>query len=66
MQAKGSDIIVARVLHEDNAFMTLEVVKDETRELTLNPEKPDRFLTLLFIKQEDGATVVWKPWEEES
>jgi hypothetical protein len=58
----GADLCVGRVLHEDDDFMTIEVVKNEER--PLNIESGDRYLTLLFVRQVDGAGQVWKPWKD--
>ena len=46
---------LARVLHEDDDLMTLEVIKNRHRELRL--EDGDRFLTLVFTH---GV-----PWERD-
>jgi hypothetical protein len=55
---------ICRVLHEDDAFMTVEVPKDLNRQLRL--EDGDRFLTLIFCKTEDdGRLRTWIPWENE-
>jgi hypothetical protein len=48
-----ADVVVVRVLHEDADFMTLEIAKDENRELRL--EEGDRFYTVIFTNG--------KPWE---
>lgn len=60
---RRSDLKVARVLFEDDDFVTLEIAKDEHR--TLRIEDGDRFFTLVFLKQnpEDGTATVWTPWE---
>jgi hypothetical protein len=60
-EARTNHIRPARVLHEDETFLTLEVPKDETRELRI--EDGDRFLTLIFVRNVDGATKPWLPWE---
>lgn len=60
-QATTGDICIGRVLHEDDKFITLEVIKDEKRHLRL--EDGDKFLSLLFVHQVDGKVAVWKPWE---
>jgi len=63
MKAKGSDLIVGRVVHEDEKFITIEIAKSNDTPYTLDPETPDRFYTLLFVKSEDGSVRVWRPWE---
>lgn len=67
------NLVVARVLSEDDDFMTVEIIKNEERKLTLDPETPDQFYTMLFIKQDDdpdaevedgvSSVVVYKPWD---
>lgn len=59
----GEHMCIGRVLHEDDALMTIEVVKDQTRKLRL--EDGDRFLTFIFVKQVGGSTQAetWLPWE---
>lgn len=54
---------VARVLHEDEGFMTLEVAKDDNRPLRI--EDGDRFLTILFLHKVPGSNDLeaWLPWE---
>lgn len=61
MQAKGSDILVARILSEDEDFLTIEIMKDENNTFTLRDG--DRFLTLMFVRQEGGDLKAFKPWE---
>jgi len=63
MIGKGSDLRVARVLHEDDAMVTLEVVKDPDRKMRI--EDGDRFWTLLFVRSVgDGHMEAWLPWED--
>ena len=47
------DIMVGRVVNEDDNFMLLEVCKDENRQLRL--EEGDKFYTIIFT--------AGKPWE---
>lgn len=68
MKAHGSDIRVGRVLHEDDAFITLEVAKDEDRPLRV--EDGDRYLTLLFVRNkpthaDPHRAVAWLPWKDQ-
>lgn len=62
MQIPKSHLRIGRVLHEDDAFMTIEVPKDENRQLRL--EEGDRFLTFIFTRNDDGAMSTWIPWED--
>jgi hypothetical protein len=67
MKIKGSDIRVGRVLHEDDAFLTIEVAKSDDR--PLNVEDGDRYLTLLFVRGapthvDPRRMVAWLPWED--
>lgn len=53
MKRIGADqVVVGRVLNEDDEFMILEVAKDENRELQIR--EGDRFYTLIFTQG--------KPW----
>jgi hypothetical protein len=65
VKVRGGDIRVGRVLHEDDDFLTIEVAKNEHRELRV--EEGDRFLTLMFVHQppgsRPGALTAWLPWE---
>jgi hypothetical protein len=66
-KARGDQIRVGRVLHEDDAFLTLEVAKDEHRPLSI--ESGDRFLTLVFVRSkpthaDPQRAEAWLPWEE--
>lgn len=66
MKARGSDIRVGRVLHEDADFITLEVAKNNQRELRV--ESGDRYLTLLFVHKspsyaDPNRIAAWLPWE---
>jgi len=67
VKVKGSDIRVGRVLHEDDAFLTIEVAKSDDRPLQV--EDGDRYLTLLFVRSapthaDPRRAVAWLPWEE--
>ena len=62
MKIQQSDMCLAKVLFEDEDFLTIEVIKNEQRELQLDPDGGDRFLTMLFIKRADDSYEVWKPW----
>jgi hypothetical protein len=67
VKVRGNQIRVGRVLHEDDAFVTLEVAKDDNRPLRV--EDGDRYLTLLFVRSkpthaDPHRAVAWLPWEE--
>lgn len=47
-------VVLARVLHEDDDLMTVEIIKNEQRQLRI--EDGDRFFTMVFT---DGI-----PWEK--
>lgn len=64
LRARGADLRVARVLHQDERFLTLEVAKQDDWPLQI--QDGDEFLTLLFVKQRDGAVHAWLPWESGS
>lgn len=63
-----AEMKVARILHEDDDFVTLEVGKrdDCVFHLQQNEEGEtvggDRFLTLLFMHNEDGVARPWDPF----
>lgn len=66
MRVRGDQFRVGRVLHEDDAFMTIEVAKDQSRELRL--QEGDRFLTLMFVRKGSSSSrhaevQAWVPWE---
>lgn len=73
MEIRKRDLKVARVLHSDSEFATLEVGKNDkvTFHLRQDPETGetvggDEFLTLLFLRSDgEGAMEVWDPWAEE-
>jgi hypothetical protein len=60
-------MLVGRVLSDDEKQITLEIMKDDSTPYTLDPEGGDRFFTILFIHQPEGKTEpeVWLPWEHE-
>jgi hypothetical protein len=66
VKVRGDLMRVGRVLHEDDAFVTLEVAKHDDRQLRV--EGGDQFLTLLFIHQADTPhgprAEAWLPWKE--
>lgn len=57
------DLVVARVLNEDDTFVTLEICKDDNRKLQLDPDTPDQFFTMAFMKNTPDGMIIWKPWE---
>jgi len=67
METPGHNILVARVLSEDDKFMTLEVAKDDNTSFTLDPDpnSPDRFFMVIFVhprEDMDNTLEAWKPW----
>ena len=63
MAAYDNGVRVARVLHEDDKFMTVEIVKD--LETPLNVEEGDQYYSIAFIKRTGLTTAKpWLPWEE--
>lgn len=65
MQFHKRHLQIGRVLFEDDGFITLEIPKDQGRQLKL--EDGDRFLTCVFMKHDptDNSMVIWTPWEKE-
>jgi hypothetical protein len=57
----GEHIKVARVLAEDDRWLTLEVAKSDDETFHLDEDTPDRFFTILFFNAEKGS---WVPWED--
>ena len=64
LHVRRDSINVARVLNEDDDFLTLEIAKHSNINMTLDPEIPDRFLFLMFVKIEEGNALIWTPWKE--
>lgn len=63
MQIPKQMVKPARVLHEDDDFVTVEVGKHDDVSFTL--EDGDEFLTLLFIRSDgEGGMEVWEPWAD--
>lgn len=63
VRAKFDDIKIARVVGENEDGLTLFVPKDMDGEFHL--DGGERFLTILFIKQDGpGRRRAWTPWEE--
>ena len=72
MRARIEELCIGRVLAEDEDFITMEIGKRDDVSFTLqqDPETGevvggDRFHTLLFVHQVDGAVEAWKPWEDD-
>jgi hypothetical protein len=65
MKVPGNLMRVGRVLHEDDAFVTIEVAKSDQRQLRV--EGGDQFLTLIFVHAAQTPagprTEAWLPWE---
>lgn len=69
MEAKQSHMLVSRVLHQDDDFITIEVGKrdDVVFHLQQNEEGEtvggDEFLTVAFMHDVGGGRVrSWLPW----
>lgn len=64
--AKSGHMRAARVLFEDDQYLTLEVAKDLQRKLEVRDG--DAFLTVTFVKaQGEGRLrrwVSWLPWSD--
>lgn len=59
-----SAVKVARVLHQDDEFMTVEIAKTNDASFTLDPESTDTFYFLSFLNLKDGKLVnSLAPWE---
>lgn len=68
MKAGRDQIRVGRVLSETETTLTLEVHKSNATPYTLSqaldPDaEPDRFYTLMFVRQDGERAVAWLPWE---
>lgn len=58
------NLVVARVLAEDDRFMTVEIAKDNDEALTLNEDAPDEFHVMAFVQPDGGRELAFvKPWE---
>lgn len=57
------DLVVGRVVSEDEGFMLIEIMKREATD-TFTLQDGDRFFTLAFVRQVDGRTELWKPWND--
>lgn len=59
----AADLVVGRVISQDEGFVLVEIAKDEQRKLSI--ESGDQFFTLAFIRMgDDGKPEFWKPWLE--
>lgn len=61
-KAKSEQILPARVLHEDDDFITIEVGKHDDVSFTL--ESGDRFLTMVFVRFVGDRARAWLPWKD--
>lgn len=57
------DLVVARVLAEDDRFLTVEIPKSQDETMTLNEETPDQFYVMAFVQPDDDELAFEKPWE---
>lgn len=64
----AKEVQVARIVSEDDKFLLLEVLKDESETFSL--QQGDQFYTLMFVRPRDGAAQneleAWVPWKESS
>lgn len=64
-----SELLVGRVLHEDDDFVTLEIGKRDDVVFHLQQDDKgetvggDKFFTVAFVHNEDGKAVVWNPFK---
>lgn len=63
MKIPGDHVRVAKVVGENDDGLTLFVPKDMTGSFHI--ESGDRFLTMIFVHQADGAMETWVPWQGE-
>lgn len=73
MEIRGDELSIARVLHESDDFITLEIAKTNDTSFTLNQDSEgnvvgdDIFYSIIFMKvheEEDGVLLMYKPWED--
>lgn len=63
LRARMSDIVIGKVVGENDEGITLFIPKDEHGEFTL--QENDTFLSVLFIKANGrGGMMPWIPWEK--
>lgn len=66
--ATPHNLFVARVIGDrnDKDFITLELAKHDQVIFSLNPDVPDEFYTIVFVKKDDvrpGVGVPYNPFE---
>lgn len=67
----ASHLKVGRVLFQDDDFITVEIGKHDgvTFNLQQNDEGEvvggDEFLTMIFVRNKNGAMKTWEPWVTE-
>lgn len=60
------DLVVARVVNEDDDFLLLEIPKSDQHVFHLDDDKEgNRFHTMLFASMRDGEPTFVKPWERD-
>ncbi len=60
------DVIVGRVVSEDDDFLLVEFPKSPDHKFHLDENREaNRFLTMLYVKMIDGQPVFGKPWDDE-
>lgn len=60
MAIRTNHITIGRVVSQDDDFVMLEVPKSITEELHI--EQGDEFLTVIFVRNRNGAVESWNPW----
>lgn len=68
---KPDQILAARLVKEDKDTVTLEINKHNKLTMSTDPEHPDTFYTILFVRRIPGVKIgnssptdieAWKPW----
>lgn len=53
------------VMHEDDDFLVLKVIKNEQKPITLGEAaEKDQFFSVVFVHQTPAGPKAWKPWED--
>lgn len=58
----AADLVVGRVVSEDEGFMLVEIMKREATD-TFTLQEGDQFYTLAFVRMNEGKAELWKPWQ---
>lgn len=58
------DVVVARVVNEDDDFLLVEIPKSDQHTFHLDEDaEANQFYTMLFCAFEEGQPTFKKPWE---